>query len=212
MNEIITAVQAALDACFAEQTRSTARWHEQEPTLDACLGRSGPEGLEELALRQHHFNFQLWHVEDEARRRDVDDSVIAGCKRRIDGLNQQRNDFIERLDGSLVNILEPALPKNAVMRQNTETVGMAVDRMSILALKIYHMAEQTMRADVDQAHIADCAVKLAVLQRQREDLRRAVLELVTDYAEGRKAPVLYSQFKMYNDPKLNPRLYGTSGR
>ncbi len=84
---------------------------------------------------------------------------------------------------------------------------MAVDRLSILALKIYHMEEQTRRRDVGEAHIRICSGKLDILNRQRRDLSRAVLELLADYAEGAKTPVLYAQFKMYNDPALNPALY-----
>lgn len=210
MNETILEVKAALEACFAEQAHLTDRWHEQEPEMPACSGECTLENMRSLALLQHYYNFRLWHVEDEARRLDVDDSVIADCKRRIDGLNQHRNDYIERLDACLVEILSPALPKDATGRQNTETVGMAVDRMSILALKIFHMEEQTRRKDVHKAHIEACARKLAVLRRQRQDLMRAVLDLISAYAAGHKVPVLYSQFKMYNDPNLNPQIYGAA--
>jgi hypothetical protein len=137
----------------------------------------------------------------------VDDAVIADCKRKIDALNQKRNDAVEAVDRCLVSILEPLLPKSASLRQNTETAGMAVDRLSILALKIYHMEEQTRRRDASAEHIKACSGKLDVLNRQRRDLAGAVLELMTDYAQGNKVPVLYSQFKMYNDPTLNPALY-----
>jgi hypothetical protein len=161
-----------------------------------------------LVLVQHFYNFSLWHIEDEARRTDVDDAVIADYKRTIDGLDQKRSDALEAVDKCLMSILKPLLPKNATLRQNTETVGMAVNRMSILALKIYHMEEQTRRRDVNAEHIRICSGKLDILNRQRRDLARAVLELIVDYAAGVKAPALYSQFKMYNDPALNPALYG----
>lgn len=210
MNETMLAVKAALETCFAGQAHLTAYWHEHKPEMPVCSDEYTLENMRNLALLQHYFNFQLWHVEDEARRRDVDDSVIAECKRRIDGLNQRRNDCIERLDACLVDILAPELPKNATDRQNTETVGMAVDRMSILALKIFHMEEQTRRTDADRGHLESCARKLAVLQRQRQDLMRSVLELISAYFAGHKVPVLYSQFKMYNDPNLNPQLYGVA--
>lgn len=210
MKETILEVKAALETCVTGQAHFTAYWHEQEPEMPVCSDERTLENLRNLVLLQHYCNFQLWHVEDEARRRDVDDSVIADCKRRIDSLNQKRNDAIEEVDRCLTDILMPVLPKSATNRQNTETAGMAVDRLSILALKIFHMDEQTRRKDVGAEHIRSCGHKLSVLRRQRDDLMRSVLELVSDYAAGHKVPVLYSQFKMYNDPALNPRLYGTT--
>ena len=207
MHEAFVNIQTALENCFAAQMSATALWHEREPEEPACSGDCSLENLHCLVLAQHCHNFLLWHVEDTARRRDVPDSVIADCKRRVDGLNQKRNDGMERVDHCLHQILTPFLPADAAPRRNTETVGMAVDRLSILALKVYHMEEQTRRTDAGLEHIQSCADKLLVLQRQREDLCRAVLELITDYALGNKVIALYSQFKMYNDPSLNPELY-----
>lgn len=207
MNETLAKIKATLESCFSEQSATTARWHEVEPEHLPCPDEHTLENLRNFILPQHLFNFRLWHVEDTARRTDVSDTVIAECKRRVDALNQKRNDGIEAVDQCLVSLLQPLLPKNAANRQNTETVGMAVDRLSILALKIYHMEEQTKRADVGPEHIASCREKLAALKRQRADLIRAVLELITDYAMGHKVPFLYAQHKMYNDPKLNPELY-----
>lgn len=202
-------LKKTLESCFKEQVYYTAFWHEQPPTASPANAEDrNPGSLNELVLIQHYYNFRLWHVEDEARRTDVDDTVIAGCKRRIDGLNQKRNDAIEVFDRRLFELLEPLLPETPCPRHNTETVGMAVDRLSILALKMYHMEEQTRRDDVSAEHIRSCHGKLEVLQRQRIDLARAVSELIDDYAAGARAPLLYSQFKMYNDPSLNPALYG----
>lgn len=200
-------VKKALRACFDEQTRTTAQWHEADPSLPEAPSACTLAALPVFVLREHYYNFLLWHVEDEARRKDVGDSVIADCKRRIDRLNQQRNDCMEEVDRCICEILRPLLPGTAAS-QNTETAGMAVDRLSILALKIYHMEEQTLRTDVDAAHIRACEEKLAILLSQRQRLAAALLELVDDYAGGRKAPALYAQFKMYNDPSLNPQLYG----
>lgn len=211
MNAASLELKAALEAGVTAQTTSTAAWHDSEPELPVCSDEHTLENLHNLILREHYYNFLLWHTEDEARRRDVDDSLIADCKRRIDGLNQKRNDAIEEVDRCLYSLLEPHVSRTATARQNTETVGMAVDRLSILSLKIYHMEEQTRRRDVPEKHVATCSEKLGVLQRQRKDLFRAVLELVTDYFSGAKVPALYAQFKMYNDPKLNPALYGRVG-
>ena len=209
MKESLLKLKATLENCFAEQVYFTAFWHEYMPDASPpCSEGPGMESLRDLVLVQHFYNFSLWHIEDEARRTDVDSAVIADCKRKIDGLNQKRNDAIEAVDRCLVAILEPLLPENAILRQNTETVGMAVDRLSILALKIYHMEEQARRRDVSAEHIHACSGKLEILNRQRVDLARAVLELLADYMEGSRIPALYSQFKMYNDPALNPAIYG----
>lgn len=212
MNNGMEKIQAELENCFAAQESATALWHESEPGEPDEPEECSLENLGNLVLAEHCYNFMLWHVEDTARRRDVPDSVIADCKRRVDALNQKRNDWIERVDKCLNQLLAPLLPTNAAPRRNTETAGMAVDRLSILALKLYHMEEQTLRKDVGPEHIRSCAERLQALRGQREDLTRSVLELIEDYIEGRKVIALYSQFKMYNDPSLNPEMYKhTSG-
>lgn len=201
-------VKRLLAGCWEAQSEAVDRWHADEPAdLAAPKPPCGRDGLAALALAQHLMNFRLWHVEDEARARDVGPEVIARCKRDIDGLNQRRNDLIEQVDACLVSLLEPLLPESASGRMNTETLGSALDRLSILALKIYHMDEQARRAGVSPEHVAACQGKLAVLRRQREDLAGAVLDLVDEYGRGEKRPAIYRQFKMYNDPSLNPRLY-----
>lgn len=199
--------------CAAAQAEATAIWHNDLPDGDFALGESAGSRFLALCLAEHRANFRLWHVEDEARRRDVGDAVIADCKRRIDALNQERNDLIERMDELLVALVTPLLPPqlpDAPARHNTESAGMALDRLSILALKLFHMEEQTQRQDVDEAHREACGRKLAVLAEQRADLLRAVQGLLAEYAEGAKRPKVYFQFKMYNDPALNPALYGAS--
>jgi hypothetical protein len=161
-----------------------------------------------LALREHLVNFRLWHVEDEARAVDVGPEVIADCKRRIDALNQRRNDLIEQVDAEIVELLLPVLPADAADMHNTETLGSALDRMSILALKIYHMREEAGRTGAGPEHVARCTEKAGTLEAQRDGLLRSMLHLVDEYAGGLKRPGVYYQFKMYNDPSLNPRLYG----
>lgn len=195
---------------IAHQMRSVTDWHFGEPQYHGEPGDvlSDEAGFRELCGRQHWINFQLWHVEDRARRKDVEADVIAGCKYAIDGLNQRRNDLIERMDGCLVTMLTPLLPPNPLDRYNTETLGMSLDRMSILSLKVYHMDEQAKRRDVDHAHKNSCTGKCAVLKQQRDDLETAIVGLIDEYAEGAKRPRIYYQFKMYNDPSLNPELYG----
>ncbi|MDR2076266.1 MAG: DUF4254 domain-containing protein [Desulfovibrio sp.] len=205
----IKRLYAALEEAFAAQTAAVEEWHVPRAPLPV---QAGGEDLRALILAQHASNFRLWHVEDRARRRDVPDAAIAACKREIDALNQTRNDGIEKVDRRLAILLEPFLPREAARRLNTETAGMAIDRLSILALKIYHMEEQTLRRDAGGEHRKACRDKLAVLRSQRLDLARSVLELLDDYAAGRKRPAAYQQFKMYNDPNLNPELYSHVGQ
>ncbi len=204
-------VKEIIQDAITHQTRSVTDWHFGEPVYDdegePSNELSGESGFRELVARQHWANFQLWHVEDRARRKDVDAVVIADCKYAIDKLNQKRNDLIERVDECLIGMLVPLLPENAPERYNTETVGAALDRLSIQALKIFHMKEQCNRKDVDADHKDSCNAKVLTLMQQHDDLGRAILELVDEYAAGTKKPKVYFQFKMYNDPRLNPELY-----
>ncbi len=207
MHEYFLVLKAALEACFTVQSAATKAWHEAQPEEPPCTEAGTLENLRNLVLHEHLCNFRLWHVEDEARRQDVPDAFIADCKRRIDRLNQQRNNGIEAVDACFCAGLVGRLPAGGSPRRNTETVGMAIDRISILALKIYHMEEQTRRTDSAPAHREECARKLDVLQKQREALIRSLVELIDEYAAGQKTPDMYYQFKMYNDPALNPELY-----
>ena len=205
----IEIVKETIRDAINHQTRSVMDWHYGEPVYegDPADDLAGVAGFRELVARQHWANFQLWHVEDRARRKDVDAVVIADCKYAIDKLNQKRNDLIERVDECLIGMIAPLLPEDCAERYNTETVGAALDRLSIQALKIYHMDEQCRRKDVDQDHKDACSGKVLTLKQQHEDLEQAILGLVDEYAVGAKKPKVYFQFKMYNDPKLNPELY-----
>jgi hypothetical protein len=158
----------------------------------------------------HRFNCALWAEEDLARRRNVPDAEIAQNKRAIDGFNQKRNDAVERIDEVLLSLLADA-PKRPEAKQNSETAGAMVDRLSILSLKIHHMRLQTLRSDVDTAHIEACKAKLARLVEQRQDLAACLDRLLREAARGEAFFKVYRQFKMYNDPKLNPALYGERG-
>jgi hypothetical protein len=154
----------------------------------------------------HRFNCALWAEEDLARRRNVPDAEIAKNKRAIDGFNQKRNDAIERIDELLLSSLS-SVPKRPEAKQNSETAGAMVDRLSILSLKIHHMRLQTLRKDADAAHIEACSAKLARLVEQRTDLAACLDRLLQEAARGESFFKVYRQFKMYNDPKLNPALY-----
>ncbi len=178
------------------------RWHAEE--IDNPY-----EGFLKLVCDQHERNYRLWHEEDLARSPDADDSVIADVKRKIDKLNQQRNDLIEKLDDFLIAELRAAgvVPAGDA-RRNSETPGSIIDRLSILSLRWYHMQEQAARTDVDAEHRANVQAKLAIIEEQRGDLCESLSELLADLWAGRKRLKVYRQFKMYNDPKLNPYLYG----
>jgi hypothetical protein len=155
--------------------------------------------------RNHRCNCRLWTEEDQARRRDVPDAAIAGNKRNIDAFNQQRNDAIEKIDESLLALL-PAAAADA--RPNSETAGAMVDRLSILALKVFHMRIQTERRDAGKEHLETSRARLARLTEQRADLAACFDALLADCAAGRARFKVYRQFKMYNDPAFNPYLYG----
>ena len=185
---------------------AVARWHRQP--IDNLY-----TGVWSIICKQHSYNFLLWHQEDIARSQEVPDQRIAEVKRAIDQYNQQRNDWIEKLDdwftGHLAELrVAPAL--DAPM--NTETPGSAIDRLSILALRIYHLQEQRDRPDVQPGHRTSVEQKLAVALAQQADLSGATAQLLADIAAGRKRHRTYRQMKMYNDPSLNPYLYQAKRR
>ena len=187
-----------------QQLKEVEQWHEELPQ------ESTSESLDFTALvsTQHQVNFELWHQEDLARDPDVSDSKIAGVKRAIDVLNQRRNDLIEQLDQFLVNVLSRENVNTTDQTElNSETPGSMIDRLSINALKIYHMNEEIQREDVADSHRKKCFGKLSVLQEQREDLRQCLDKLLVDLSAGKKRLKVYQQMKMYNDESLNPVLY-----
>ena len=159
----------------------------------------------------HRNNRLLWEEEDLARRRNVADSEIAGNKRNIDRYNQARNDAIERIDERLLALLSAVQPAPDA-RLNSETPGSIIDRLSILSLRIRHMGMQAERKDVDRAHVERCLEKLARLNEQRTDLAACLDQLLADCVRGSSRFKVYRQFKMYNDPALNPAIYGESKR
>jgi len=161
-----------------------------------------------VALELAYRNYLLWHEEDKARRTDVDDSIIASVKRAIDRYNQERNDLIERLDEKILEWLEERRPSAVTDVINSETPGSIVDRISIMSLKIYHMAEDAQRDDISEEHRQRSLMRYELLKVQRQDLYNALAALFVDLLAGRKKMKLYRQFKMYNDPSLNPEIYG----
>ncbi|HYG78032.1 MAG TPA: DUF4254 domain-containing protein [Planctomycetota bacterium] len=162
-----------------------------------------------LVQEEHRRNFDLWHEEDKARAPNASDAEIATVKRAIDKLNQQRNDLIEKLDEHLYAALQKCQIKSQPQATwNSETPGSVIDRLSILALKVYHMREQTERLDATKEHLQKCTERLRVLTAQHADLTAALQNLFDDLFAGRKQMKIYRQFKMYNDPDSNPAIYG----
>lgn len=147
-----------------------------------------------------------WHLEDIIRDPHIDPMEALGIKRRIDRSNQDRTDLVEQIDSYFRQKYSDVTPLPDA-RLNTESPAWAVDRLSILALKIYHMREQTQRTDASEEHKARCQAKLNVLLEQQKDLSLAIDQLLEDIEEGRKYMKVYRQMKMYNDPSTNPVLY-----
>lgn len=179
------------------QAAKTAEWHER-------AFAASQSDLPALVEENHHCNFELWHEEDKARRDDLGHEHVYRAKRSIDGWNQRRNNAIEKIDDWLWERL-PRPPDD--VPSNSETPGMILDRLSILALKEFHMHEEVQRESASAELRARCAQKLAVIRQQRSDLGTALKGLLEDVRLQRRGFRLYRQFKMYNDPELNPELY-----
>jgi hypothetical protein len=147
-----------------------------------------------------------WHYEDIIRDPHIDPTEALALKRRIDHSNQDRTDLVEDIDTYFRKLYSDVSPLPDA-RLNTESPAWAVDRLSILALKIYHMQEQVERSDASDEHLKKCQAKLSVLLEQQKDLSLAIDQLLDDYQNGRKVMKVYRQMKMYNDPSTNPVLY-----
>jgi hypothetical protein len=164
------------------------------------------------AIEANHLsNSLLWDEEDKARRRDVPAREIARCKRLIDGYNQRRNDAIETIDEVLLAELADLGEPRPDARLSSETAGSMIDRLSILALKIHHMALQAARIEAGGDHVARCRARLAILRQQRADLAGCLDRLMRETVQGSAYFKVYRQFKMYNDPTLNPWLDRRAG-
>ena len=195
------------------QAQALAAFHDGRLAITGWAKHGAAEhraGLWQALEDNHRFNCQLWDEEDLARRRSVPDAEIAANKRTIDGHNQKRNDAIERIDEQLL-VSFSAVKQKPDARLSSETAGAMVDRLSILSLKIHHMRLQTERKDVDRAHVESCLAKLGRLNEQRADLGACLDRLLAECARGESRFKVYRQFKMYNDPALNPAMYGEKG-
>ena len=185
----------------ALQESATGTWHgsgAHKPLTNSAF--------EQLVLEQHRANFDLWHCEDKARDPLADDAAIAAVKHSIDKLNQRRNDLTEQIDTVLLGAVE----QNEQAPLHSETPGLIIDRLSILSLKIFHTHEEAHRSEASGEHKARNRERLLVLGEQRGDLIGCLAAVWEEVLAGTRRFKLYRQMKMYNDPTLNPVLYGAS--
>lgn len=196
---------------FSEQAnkifdRVIADYHLKDDVYQPFQNPFSKDSIEHLLYRKCWIDTVQWHYEDLIRDPEIDPVSALDLKRKIDASNQDRTDFVEYIDSYfLEKYKDVQAQKNATI--NTETPAWAIDRLSILALKIYHMREQAERTDASAEHQKNCGEKLKVLLMQREDLSSAIDQLLDDIAHGNKYMKLYKQMKMYNDEALNPVLY-----
>lgn len=165
------------------------------------------ESIESLLYLKCWIDTVQWHLEDIIRDPNIDPKEALALKRRIDRSNQDRTDLVEQIDSFFLHKYSDVTPSDNA-QINTESPAWAIDRLSILALKIYHMREQVEREDADTEHRNKCKAKLDVLNEQQVDLGTAIDQLLEDIRTGKKYMKVYRQMKMYNDPSTNPILYG----
>ncbi|MCC8118738.1 MAG: DUF4254 domain-containing protein [Bacteroidales bacterium] len=187
--------------------RATADYHRDDHVDTPIDNPYNPAEIDYTLYAKNWIDAVQWHLEDIIRDPNIDPIRALGIKRRIDASNQERTDMVEAIDTYFRRLyadVKPAL----LATINTESPAWALDRLSILALKIYHMQAEVDRADATPEHRAKCRAKLDVLLEQRQDLIGAIDQLLDDIASGRKYMKVYRQMKMYNDPDTNPVLYG----
>lgn len=166
-----------------------------------------PSSPEYLFYKKNWIDTVQWHLEDIIRAPEIDTVLALQIKRRIDESNQERTNLVEYIDSYFLEKYKN-IKVNVDARFNTESPAWAIDRLSILALKIYHMQQEAEREDATEAHRSACTNKLGILLQQQADLSTAIDELLQEIKEGKKYMKVYKQMKMYNDPSLNPVLYG----
>ncbi len=185
----------------------TRTWHDEEPIFEQVSA-----DFESTFEQQHYANFQLWHEEDKARMPEAPDTEIAEVKRTIDRINQHRNNLMERCDlFALAELARQGLPRPDAPL-NSESVGLILDRLSILSLKIYHTQQEIDRTDAPEGHAEKNRERQSILIEQRDDLAGALDTLWADVLAGRRRFRLYRQLKMYNEATLNPAVYNSAKR
>lgn len=195
-------VQPTLPPIAVLQDHAVRLWHEQDGAEPPAAGP-----IESLLLAQHRANFDLWHIEDAARTPGLPDAALAGHKRLIDRVNQRRNDLAEGCDLALLRLLRPLGLPHPEAELHSESPGLMIDRLSILALKIFHTRDELTRTHAPAGHKERNTERLAILVEQRSDLQLAIERLWRRVLSSERGFKMYRQFKMYNDPNLNPAVY-----
>jgi hypothetical protein len=194
--------------CIDVFRRSVSDFHVHND-VDAKMENPFLEGsLERLFYSKNYIDTVQWHLEDIIRDTQIDPLAALTLKRRIDKSNQDRTDLVEQIDDYFLSLYKN-IDVSDTATLNTESPAWAIDRLSILMLKIWHMNEEVLRADANDDHKQRCNAKLQILFEQEKDLSNAIDELIEDIASGKKIMKVYRQMKMYNDPSLNPVLYNS---
>ena len=198
------------DFAFNIFEKSIETYHIKDDVYQEFTNPYPTDKVEHLLYRKNWIDTVQWHYEDIIRDPDIDPEAALDLKRKIDASNQDRTDLVEYIDSYFMKKYQSVQVKNDATI-NTESPAWAIDRLSILALKIYHMQEEVNRTDASQEHIDKCSAKLTVLLEQKKDLSTAIDQLLADIEAGDKYMKVYKQMKMYNDEELNPVLRGQKG-
>jgi hypothetical protein len=192
--------------CIEVFQQCVRNYHVHDHVDHPILNPYASQTFEHLLYLKNHIDTVQWHLEDIVRDPNIDPVEGIALKRRIDRSNQERTDLVEKIDDYFLHLFKDAVVSPDA-KVNTESPAWAIDRLSILALKIWHMQEEVNRKEVDEIHRQKCQAKLTILFEQQIDLSTSIDELLTDIETGRKKMKVYRQMKMYNDPSLNPVLY-----
>ena len=191
---------------FQVFNQSIDDYHVHDSIETKIINPYSKDQFEYLLYQKNWIDTVQWHLEDIIRDPEIEPAEALKIKRVIDASNQKRTDLVEFIDGYFLNKYKDVKP-NKKATLNSETIAWALDRLSILALKIFHMSEEANRESAEQSHKASCQKKLDVLKEQKLDLSTAIDQLINDIENGKKYMKIYKQMKMYNDEELNPVLY-----
>ncbi|VAW11906.1 hypothetical protein MNBD_BACTEROID03-2644 [hydrothermal vent metagenome] len=193
------------ESAFAIFEKSINKYHIEDDVYQSFTNPYPKDGIDHLLYRKNWIDTVQWHYEDIIRDPNIDPVAALTLKRKIDASNQDRTDLVEYIDSYFLDKYR-SVQTNDDAVINTESLAWAIDRLSILSLKIYHMNEEATRTDASKDHLEKCRQKLQVLLEQKKDLSTAIDRLLTDIENGDKYMKVYKQMKMYNDDELNPVL------